>query len=94
MVKAKECVLVNPGLRGLGTTVIDAEELSQVWRVTFDDGFVGDICISATEAVRYKGKVTDMVIELAEFLHEGSEQFPYSTNNLSATLSPYRHSRR
>ncbi len=90
MIKAKGCLLVDPGLSPLaGAQVIHPDEVSQLWRVTFDDGFEGDIRISPTEGDR--GKIGERVTELAELVYrDGKEQFPYSTNNLTATLSSLR----
>jgi hypothetical protein len=89
--QVRECVCINPGLNGPGTQVVDPDGLTQVWRVTFGDGFVGEIRVSPTEGVTHKGKVKDMVSELATCIRKsGGQQFPYSTNNLSASLNAAR----
>lgn len=85
--KIRECVCINPGLNGPGTRVVDPNDLTQAWRVTFGDGFVGEVRISPTEGTTHKGKVKDMVAGLALSIRKRGEQFPYSTNNLSASLN-------
>jgi hypothetical protein len=92
-VKAVSAELIMPGVK---TGILDPDDLTQVWRITFSDGLFGEIHLSPTESIRHKGHIKDMVIELADHLHarDGLSQFPYSTNNLGATLSPYRTPKR
>jgi hypothetical protein len=90
MSKVRECALINPGLSGPGTHVVDPTDVTQVWRVTFDDNIAAEIRVSPTESVQHKGKIKAMISELAEHLRKRGEKFPYSTDNLSASLNAAR----
>jgi hypothetical protein len=86
--KAVRTDLVDAGLSLVQTSqVVNPSDLTQVWRITFGDGFAGDIYISPIEASMHKN-AKDMVTRLAEFVRtpEGGD-FPFSTDNLAAELN-------
>ena len=90
MVKAALCELIDPGFRGSPEIQqLDFDEMSQVWRITFDDKTTGEVRISPVERVAHKD-IKEKVTELAELVRNGENKFPYSTNNLGAALHSLR----
>jgi hypothetical protein len=82
--------LINPGLGER-----DAGAISQVWRVSFDNGTTGEIRISPSEAVVHKGILKEMLTELAGYVRNSPDlSFPYQTNNLGQELAYLRKPRR